>query len=175
MDSDDHDSSGFSAEVGARLRAVRRAKSLSLDDVERLSGGKWSASAIGAYERGFRNLSLPRLRELASFFEVPMVVLLGEIDGLDGVARQPVAVDLDRLKGIPEANPAWRYLQSILRERGEPATRTAVLRLEDVRSLCAVLRLDEPSLAAALARWGVLSEPAGVPAGVSAAPAPAPV
>lgn len=159
MDADEHDSSGFSAEVGARLRAVRRARGLSLDDVERLSGGKWSASAIGAYERGFRNLSLPRLRELASFFEVPMCVLLGEIDGLDGVKREPVSVDLDRLKAIPDANPAWRYLQSILRERGEPANRTTVLRQEDVRSLCAVLRLDEPGLAAALSRWGVLAEP----------------
>ena len=58
----DQDISGFSAEVGTRLRAVRRAKALSLDDVERLSGGRWSASAIGAYERGFRNLSLPRNR-----------------------------------------------------------------------------------------------------------------
>lgn len=151
------DATGFSAQVGARLRAVRRAKSLSLDDVERLSGGKWSASAIGAYERGFRNLSLPRLRELATFFEVPMGVLLGEIDGLDGLKREPVAVDLDRLKTVPEANPGWRYLQSILRERGEPASRTAVLRPEDVRSLCAVLHLDEPGLAAALARWGVLA------------------
>jgi transcriptional regulator with XRE-family HTH domain len=160
MDADDEDHSGFSAEVGARLRAVRRAKALSLDDVERLSGGKWSASAIGAYERGFRNLSLPRLRELASFFEVPMGVLLGEIDGLDGVVRQPVAVDLDRLKSIPDANPAWRYLQSILRERGEPANRTSVLRQEDLRSLCAVLRLDEPGLQVALARWGVLAQPA---------------
>ena len=44
---------------------------LSLDDVERQSGAGWCASAIGAYERGFRNLSLPRLRELAEFYDVP--------------------------------------------------------------------------------------------------------
>ena len=60
--------STFSVEVGQRLRAVRRLRKLSLDDVERESGGQWSASAIGAYERGFRNLSLPRLRELAEFY-----------------------------------------------------------------------------------------------------------
>ena len=70
----------FSREVGQRLRAVRRQRRLSLDDVERQSGGRWSASAIGAYERGFRNLSLPRLRELAEFYSVPMATLLGEID-----------------------------------------------------------------------------------------------
>src|SRR3954466_502318 len=70
----------FSREVGVRLRAVRRQRRLSLDDVERASGGRWSASAIGAYERGFRNLSLPRLRELAEFYDVPMSMLLGEVD-----------------------------------------------------------------------------------------------
>src|SRR3979409_520237 len=73
--------SAFSGEVGQRLRAVRRAREMSLDDVERTSGGRWSASAVGAYERGFRNLSLPRLRELAEFYGVPMGVLLGEADG----------------------------------------------------------------------------------------------
>ena len=59
---DDESPSAFSVEVGRRLRAVRRAGRFSLDEVERASGGRWSASAIGAYERGFRNLSLPRLR-----------------------------------------------------------------------------------------------------------------
>src|SRR6187200_959519 len=70
----------FSIEVGRRLRSVRRIRGLSLDDVERESGGRWSASAVGAYERGFRNLSLPRLRDLAGFYDVPMGVLLGEED-----------------------------------------------------------------------------------------------
>ena len=67
---DDDGLSSFSVEVGQRLRAVRRLRKLSLDDVERESGGQWSASAIGAYERGFRNLSLPRLRELAEAGEI---------------------------------------------------------------------------------------------------------
>ena len=161
----DGDGSGFSAEVGTRLRAVRRAKGLSLDDVERLSGGKWSASAVGAYERGFRNLSLPRLRELSTFFEVPMSVLLGEIDSIEGIARHPVALDLDRLKAIPDANPAWRYLQSILRERGERSNRVVQLRVEDVRSLCALLRLDQSSLAETLDRWGVVAAESSAPTG----------
>src|SRR5918911_108962 len=81
---DDESPSAFSVEVGQRLRSVRRARELSLDDVERTSGGRWSASAVGAYERGFRNLSLPRLRELAEFYGVPMSSLLGEIDIREG-------------------------------------------------------------------------------------------
>jgi len=157
---DEHDVSGFSAEVGTRLRAVRRAKGLSLDDVERTSNGRWSASAVGAYERGFRNLSLPRLRELALFYDVPMSVLLGEVDALSGGPGRPakLTLDLERLRAEPEAEPVWRYLQAIIRERGDYNGRVLSVRRDDARALCAVLHLDEPGLAEKLAGWGVLLE-----------------
>jgi transcriptional regulator with XRE-family HTH domain len=152
----DQDISGFSAEVGTRLRAVRRAKALSLDDVERLSGGRWSASAIGAYERGFRNLSLPRLRELAIFYDVPMSVLLGEIDSISGgPVNQRLRLDLERMRVIPEANPVWRYLQTIIRERGDYNGRILSVRRDDVRALCAILHVDEPGLLERLDEWKV--------------------
>src|SRR3954463_4331203 len=89
---EDEDSpSAFSVEVGRRLRAVRRARKLSLDEVERSSGGRWSASAVGAYERGFRHLSLPRLRELAEFYDVPMAILLGEGETAEGARAERAA------------------------------------------------------------------------------------
>src|SRR5215210_3242917 len=94
----------FSSEVGQRLRSVRRIRGLSLDDVERESGGRWSASAVGAYERGFRNLSLPRLRDLARFYDVPMGVLLGEDDVGDGARGQGrLVIDLVALQQVTEA------------------------------------------------------------------------
>ncbi len=153
----DEDATGFSVAVGTRLRGVRRAKGFSLDDVERLSGGQWSASAIGAYERGFRNLSLPRLKELATFYDVPMSVLLGEMETLDGSPRgQRITLDLERLKTIPEANPVWRYLQAIIRERGDYNGRVLSVRRDDARALCAVLHVSEPGLVEKLSGWGVL-------------------
>src|SRR3954452_11224993 len=108
---DDESPSAFSVEVGRRLRAVRRAGRFSLDEVERASGGRWSASAIGAYERGFRNLSLPRLRELAEFYGVPMGVLLGEADGQSrsGLRVSKVVLDLETLGHIEAAEPVVRY------------------------------------------------------------------
>src|SRR5437870_13631870 len=111
MSSDDDEPSAFSVEVGRRLRSVRRARKLSLDDVERTSGGRWSASAVGAYERGFRNLSLPRLRELAEFYGVPMGVLLGEADGQGRAAArmEKVVLDLEVLGRMPAAGPVVRY------------------------------------------------------------------
>jgi transcriptional regulator with XRE-family HTH domain len=154
---EENDASGFSAQVGTRLRGVRRARALSLDDVERLSGGRWSASAIGAYERGFRNLSLPRLRELATFYDVPMSVLLGEVDNLNGGCHvRRITLDLERMRTIPEANAVWRYLQAIIRERGDYNGRVLSIRRDDSRALCAVLHVDEAGLIARLESWGVL-------------------
>ena len=154
---DDDSPSAFSVEVGQRLRAVRRARELSLDDVERTSGGRWSASAVGAYERGFRNLSLPRLRELADFYAVPMGVLLGEEDG----ARAPglavkVVLDLEALGHVPDAEPVVRYLRTIIIERGDFNGRMLSIRHDDIRALCAILHSTEPELFETLQRWGAL-------------------
>ena len=154
----------FSREVGVRLRAVRRQRRMSLDDVERASGGRWSASAIGAYERGFRNLSLPRLRELAEFFDVPMSMLLGEIDLRDevGKARVPakVILDLPALEAVAdEAGPILRYARSIVLDRGDWNGRVLSIRRDDVRALASMLQLEEAQLVAQLGRWGALVEP----------------
>jgi transcriptional regulator with XRE-family HTH domain len=150
----------FSREVGLRLRAVRRQRRLSLDDVERQSGGRWSASAIGAYERGFRNLSLPRLRELAEFYDVPMATLLGEVDIRDDdrAGAVKVVLDLTKLEGVDEAAPLVRYARSIVLERGDWNGRVLSIRKDDVRALCSMLQVDESGLIELLDRWQVLSD-----------------
>lgn len=153
----------FSREVGQRLRAVRRQRRLSLDDVERQSGGRWSASAIGAYERGFRNLSLPRLRELADFYSVPMATLLGEIDLRDEatgrVANGKVVLDLAKLEALEEAAPLVRYARSIVLERGDWNGRILSIRKDDVRALGSMLHLEEHALLERLEQWDVLVAP----------------
>jgi transcriptional regulator with XRE-family HTH domain len=137
---------------------VRRARELSLDDVERTSGGRWSASAVGAYERGFRNLSLPRLRELADFYGVPMGILLGEEDGQGRAAARMVKVvlDLEVLGRIEEADPVVRYLKTIIIERGDFNGRVLSVRRDDIRALCAILHSTEVELFDTLERWGAL-------------------
>lgn len=150
----------FSREVGVRLRAVRRQRRLSLDDVERSSGGRWSASAIGAYERGFRNLSLPRLRELAEFFDVPMSMLLGEVDARDGAeegAGHPkVVLNLVALERTPDAEPILRYARSIVLDRGDWNGRMLSVRRDDVRALASMLHTNEGDLVQQLDDWGAL-------------------
>src|SRR4051794_1927500 len=152
--------SSFSSEVGQRLRNVRRIRGLSLDDVERESGGRWSASAVGAYERGFRNLSLPRLRDLASFYDVPMGVLLGEEDGNERTPGGRLVIDLVALQSIPvpEAESVLRYLRSIILERGDYNGRILSVRRDDLRAVCSLLRTDEPATLEQLRQWGALVE-----------------
>ena len=63
-------------QVGERLRAIRRQKGLSLHDVEARSDQEFKASVLGAYERGERAISVPRLLRLAELYRVPPDQLL---------------------------------------------------------------------------------------------------
>src|SRR2546423_15684164 len=79
------------AMVGERLRSIRRQKGLSLHDVEARSSLEFKASVLGAYERGERAISVPRLLRLAEIYEVPADQLLprgleGETSLLDAAA-----------------------------------------------------------------------------------------
>lgn len=167
------DGSPFSREVGVRLRAVRRQRRLSLDEVERLSGGRWSASAIGAYERGFRNLSLPRLQELAVFYSVPMSVLLGEVDIREASGERPerIVLDLVALEHVPEADLVTRYAQTIVLERGDWNGRVLSVRRDDVRALARMHHATEDELVVKLTAWGALAASSVAPPAVGT-PAP---
>jgi transcriptional regulator with XRE-family HTH domain len=149
----------FSREVGVRLRAVRRQRRMSLDEVERASGGRWSASAIGAYERGFRNLSLPRLQELAEFYDVPMSMLLGEVIDLrdtpaEGATPGKLVLDLVALEHVTEAAPVLRYARSIVLDRGDWNGRVLSIRRDDVRALASIMQVTETELVDRLTAWG---------------------
>lgn len=152
--------SGEARAVGERLRAVRRLRRLSLEEVERRSGGRWSASAIGAYERGFRTLSLHRLRDLAEFYDVPLGALLGEEEVIvlprtDVPSR--VVIDLDALERHGDAVEVARYVASVAEERRGPVERRIAVRAGDVRLLCVLLQLDEAGLVERLRQWGALA------------------
>lgn len=145
-------------EVGRRLRALRKAKGMSLDDVERASAGRWSASAIGAYERGFRTLSLPRLHELADFYDVPVSVLMGQQEAPAGGPERPrkLVLDLEALNAVPEAAAVQRFARSIILERGDFNGRVLSIRKDDLRAICALLQVSTAEAVEQLEAWGAL-------------------
>jgi transcriptional regulator with XRE-family HTH domain len=153
---DDADTA-FSAQVGQRLRAIRQAQGLSLAEVESRSEGRWSASAVGAYERGFRTLSLPRLKSLADFYKVPVAVLLGEPLPVEAAAeRRKIVLDLNALAKIDPAAPIRRFVQSIIEARGDFNGKVLSLRHDDLKALCTLVGGDIPTGVAQLRSWGVM-------------------
>jgi transcriptional regulator with XRE-family HTH domain len=151
----------YGSRVGERLRAIRRQKRLSLQDVEAASRQEFKASVLGAYERGERAISVPRLQRLARFYSVPVDQLLprddgpafgntGETEVVDLTDRaaprveEAVTIDLTRLDGIPASEAAMlsRYLQMIQVQRQDFNGRMLTIRRDDLRAIACIL--DSP-------------------------------
>ncbi len=160
-DADDH---AYTESVGRRLRAIRQAQGLSLAEVEQRSSGRWSASAVGAYERGFRTLSLPRLKALADFYRVPVAVLLGEsVAASSSPERRKIVLDLEALNTIDPSAPIRRFVQSIIEARGDFNGRVLSLRHDDLKALCTLVGGDIPTGVAQLRSWGVMIDGPEIP------------
>lgn len=140
----------YSRKVGERLRAIRRQKRLSLQEVEAASEQEFKASVLGAYERGERAISVPRLQRLARFYNVPVDQLLppDEGPGFPGGERSPigatdtaVTIDLRRLENLsgPEAEMLNRYLTMIQVQRQDFNGRMLTIRREDLRAIACIL------------------------------------
>ena len=148
----------YAKKVGARLRAIRKQKGLSLQEVEASSTQEFKASVLGAYERGERAISVPRLQRLARFYNVPVDQLLprdagegdGEVIDIDAEAaaaiRPPdenVTIDLVQLEGMssPEADLLGRYLGMIQVQRGDFNGRVLTIRRDDLRAIACLLEI----------------------------------
>jgi len=141
--------SDYAARVGERLRSIRLQKGLSLHDVEEASTKEFKASVLGAYERGERSISVPRLQRLAQFYGVPVDRLLPQTDGsviaLDAPARANselgIRIDLTKLQSSdgPEASVLGRYVNMIQMARSDFNGKVLTMRVDDVRALAAVL------------------------------------
>lgn len=150
--------------VGERLRAIRRQKGLSLHDVESRSRLEFKASVLGAYERGERAISVPRLLRLSEIYEVPPDQLLPRETDLEINLTEPdlesgFTIDLVKLHALdePEATVLSRYAATIQLQRQDFNGRLLTIRRDDLRVLAAVLgrrpdelgvRLDELGLRA---------------------------
>lgn len=153
------------ARVGERLRAIRRQKGLSLHDVEARSGLEFKASVLGAYERGERAISVPRLLRLAEIYGVPSDQLLprdaGEINLVEpsGPTGTGLTIDLVRLHDLDDADAhaLARYASAIQLERQDFNGRLLTIRRDDVRVLAAALGRTVDELHARFEQLGLLA------------------
>ena len=85
------------SEISAKLRAVRLSKSLSLNDVERMSKGSLKAVVLGSYERGSRTLSVKRALHICELYEIPINELFGEKLSREFSTHKRAVLDLRRI------------------------------------------------------------------------------
>ena len=145
FDEDDVSASPYSRKVGERLRVIRRQKRLSLQEVEASSNEEFKASVLGAYERGERAISVPRLERLAKFYSVPVDQLLPREDitapAESDQAGKKLAVDLlklSQLRGQP-FEMLIRFLKMIQVQRQDFNGKVITVRGDDTRAISAML------------------------------------
>jgi transcriptional regulator with XRE-family HTH domain len=167
--------SGYAQRVGERLRGVRKQKRLSLQAVEAESEFEFKASVLGAYERGERTISVPRLQRLARFYNVPVDQLLPKegdaspatidlradddrtIDATASPGRDRIVIDLTRLESLesPNRDLLGRYLGLIQVEREDFNGRMLTIRQDDLRSLATLFDTTPEAMRRHLDELGV--------------------
>ena len=170
----------YAQRVGERLRLIRKQKNLSLQDVEATSQQEFKASVLGAYERGERAISVPRLQRLAKFYSVPVDQLLPidadefglvredeVIDLTNGEpaparpVRRPdddkVSIDLTRLQDVggQEKEMLTRYLGMIQVQRQDFNGKVLTIRSEDLRAIACLFETSTDSMRRRLDELGI--------------------
>jgi transcriptional regulator with XRE-family HTH domain len=155
----------YGRKVGDRLRAIRRQKRLSLQEVESASQQEFKASVLGAYERGERAISVPRLQRLARFYHVPVDQLLPQDEGPGfgddrterGAGEGKLAMDLEKLESMkgPEFSMLGRYLRLIQVQRQDFNGRVITIRHDDLKALACILDLAPEQVSAQLDDLGL--------------------
>jgi transcriptional regulator with XRE-family HTH domain len=184
LDDDEQEESAriaYAQAVGARLRSMRKQMRLSLQAVEAMSEQEFKASVLGAYERGERAISVPRLQRLAKLYDVPVDQLLPPDDvavtrwGAAGSsedviplnAKRPrqtisgndkVAIDLTKLHTVsgPERDLLRRFLSMIQVHRQDFNGRMITIRTEDVRAIACLFGVTPDSMGSRLDELGLL-------------------
>ena len=155
----------YGRKVGDRLRAIRRQKRLSLQEVEASSQQEFKASVLGAYERGERAISVPRLQRLARFYHVPVDQLLPQDEGPgfgdERSERTPgegkLAIDLEKLETMSGAEFAMlgRYLRLIQVQRQDFNGRVLTIREEDLRAIACMFETNLDGMRRRLEEMGL--------------------
>ena len=183
LDDDEQEESriAYAHAVGARLRSMRKQMRLSLQAVEAMSEQEFKASVLGAYERGERAISVPRLQRLAKLYDVPVDQLLPPDDAavtrwgaagstVDVIplnakrARQTitgsdkVAIDLTKLHTVsgPERDLLRRFLSMIQVHRQDFNGKMITIRSEDVRAIACLFGVTPDSMGSRLDELGLL-------------------
>jgi transcriptional regulator with XRE-family HTH domain len=159
--------SPFTRLVGERLRRIRQQKQWSLSDVEANSDSEFKASVLGAYERGERAISVPRLERLARFYGVSVDQLLPrDTQRADNAASGDAApkklrIDVAKLSTMSgqEFEMLERFLRMIQVQRQDFNGKVITVRAHDTRAIAVMLDVPVDNVGDKLSELGLLFVP----------------
>ena len=159
--------SPYTLMVGDRLRRIRQQKQWSLSDVETQSESEFKASVLGAYERGERAISVPRLERLARFYGVSVDQLLPrdpqERDGSRSTSAAPSKLRLDVAKLSTMSGAQFEMLERFLRmiqvQRQDFNGKVITVRAHDTRAIAVMLDVPVDQVAQKLSDLGLVFIP----------------
>jgi transcriptional regulator with XRE-family HTH domain len=151
--------------ISARIRAHRKARSLTLNDIERLSNGSIKAVVMGSYERGSRAISLARTIEIATLFAIPLSDLIEERVIPFSNFSDPMFFDLRKLKELstkaeqriyPQICKINDLLTAICARRRDWNGEVLTLRSSDFDTLTLILAMPSSTVKAFVSEEGLL-------------------
>ena len=153
--------------VGERLRQIRQQKKLSLSEVESATNHEFKASVMGAYERGERMISVPRLERLANFYGVTVDQLLPRDKQREGdtqtnnAAPTKLRIDVAKLtmRDAKEFKMLERLLRMIQVQRQDFNGKVITVRAHDTRAIAVILDVAVDDVGAKLAELDLLFVP----------------
>ena len=130
-----------------KLRAIRKSKGWSLQDIERISKGKWKAVVIGSYERSDRSISLKKAIDLMKFYQVPIQLLFEEdpSQSIKTINNKKLVLDQRRIKNStkPELESLKRLISYISTVRRDWNGEVLSLRSTDLQFIAILLNLSD--------------------------------
>lgn len=134
-------------EIAASIKAVRKAKGLTLREVEEKSGGVWKAVVIGSYERCDRALSVKKAITLANFYQVPLDELLGLRKDVKATPREKITLDIRATTNLDpsdsESTNIRNFATLICAKRRDWNGEVLSIRNSDLTTIALLLNKDE--------------------------------
>ena len=166
-ENDSLDELSYARLVGDRLRQIRQQKKLSLSEVENSTNQEFKASVMGAYERGERMISVPRLERLAHFYGVTVDQLLPRDKQREGdtqasnAAPTKLRIDVAKLtlRDAKEFKMLERLLRMIQVQRQDFNGKVITVRAHDTRAIAVILDVAVDDVGAKLAELDLLFVP----------------
>jgi transcriptional regulator with XRE-family HTH domain len=166
-ENDSLDELSYARLVGERLRQIRQQKKLSLSEVENSTNQEFKASVMGAYERGERMISVPRLERLANFYGVTVDQLLPRDKQREGDTQSqsaaPTKLRIDVAKLSLRNGKEFKMLERLLRmiqvQRQDFNGKVITVRAHDTRAIAVILDVAVDDVGAKLAELDLLFVP----------------